>query len=114
MKRLTLLLFCIVIMGMQIVNAQVRRISGNVTSSADNQPIPGVSVIVKGTATGTVTNPDGTFRLDVPQSATTLVFSFVGMKSIELPISGPTVNAVLEPDVIGIDEVIAVAYGTAK
>lgn len=107
-------MICIFIAGMQIVNAQVRSISGTVTSAEDGSTIPGVSIIVKGTTLGTITNIDGAYNLEVPEDAQTLVFSFVGMKSIESPISGSVVHAVMDADILGLDEVMVVAYGTAK
>jgi len=114
MRKLTLFLICFLIVGMQIVNAQVRSISGTVTSTEDGASIPGVSVVVKGTSVGTITNPDGKYTLEVPENAKTLVFSFVGMKTLEAPITGSTIDVALEPDVLGLDEVVVVAYGTAK
>jgi len=114
MKKLTLFLICIFIAGMQIVNAQVRSVSGTVTSVEDGSSIPGVSVIVKGTTLGTITNIDGGYNLDVPEDAQTLIFSFVGMKTVEMPISGTQINVAMEADILGLDEVMVVAYGTAK
>jgi len=114
MKKLTLFLICIFIAGMQILNAQVRSISGTVISAEDGSSIPGVSVIVKGTTLGTITNIDGGYNLDVPEDAQTLIFSFVGMKTVEMPISGSVINVTLEADILGLDEVMVVAYGTAK
>ena len=114
MKKLALFLVCILIVGIQITNAQVRSISGTVTSTEDGSGIPGVSVVVKGTTLGTITNIDGVYNLDVPADAQTLIFSFVGMKSMEKPISGSVINAALEADVLGLEEVMVVAYGTAK
>lgn len=114
MKKLTLFLICIFIAGMQIVNAQVRTVTGTVTSTEDGSTIPGVSVVVKGTTLGTITNIDGAYSIDVPEDAQTLIFSFVGMKSIENPISGSVVNASMEADVLGLDEVLVTAYGSSK
>ncbi|MCK5539096.1 MAG: carboxypeptidase-like regulatory domain-containing protein, partial [Bacteroidales bacterium] len=114
MKKLTLFLICISIAGMQMVNAQVRNISGTVISADDGSSIPGVSVIVKGTTLGTITNIDGAYNLDVPEDAQTVIFSFVGMKSVSMPISGSVINVTLEADILGLDEVMVVAYGTAK
>lgn len=105
-------MICIFLVGMQMGNAQVKSISGTVTSAEDGSTLPGVSVIVKGTTIGTVTNIDGRYQLDVPDNAKTLSFSFVGMKTVEVPISGSVVNATLEADVLGLDEVMVVAYGT--
>ncbi|WP_319231576.1 TonB-dependent receptor [Draconibacterium orientale] len=113
MKKLLLLvvaLFC----GVGILFAQTKQIRGTVTSSDDGLPIPGVSVAVKGTTSGTTTDLDGNFTLTVPADEI-LIFSFVGMKREEVPITDATVyNVTLEPDVIGVDEVMVVAYGTAK
>jgi len=114
MKKFALLLIGIAIFGVLMVEAQVKSISGIVTSSEDGTGIPGVSVIVKGTTIGTVTNIDGYYQINVPEDAEMLVFSFVGMKTQELPIEGSVVDATLNPDVIGVDEVMVVAYGTAK
>jgi TonB-linked SusC/RagA family outer membrane protein len=114
MKKIALFFLGMALTAMFTLEAQVRRISGTVTSSEDNSPIPGVSVVVKGTTLGTITNIDGVYQLDVPNDAETLMFSFVGMKARELPISGNQINVVLEPDILGLDEVMVVAYGTAK
>ncbi|WP_347841032.1 TonB-dependent receptor [uncultured Draconibacterium sp.] len=113
MKKIALMLFGIAFFGMLVVEAQVKSISGTVTSSDDGTGIPGVSVSVKGTTIGTVTNLDGEYQLDVPADAQLLVFSFVGMRTQEVEISGSKVDAVLEADLVGLDEVIVVAYGTA-
>ncbi len=114
MKKLALFVTCILIVGMQVVNAQVKSISGTVTSADDGSFIPGVSVILKGTTLGTVTNIDGYYHLDVPEDAQTLIFSFVGMKTSEMPITGSVINVALQADILGLDEVMVVAYGTAK
>ena len=95
-----------------VVNAQVVRISGIVTDSNQGSPISGVSVFVKGSTLGTVTNQDGFYQLNLPEDTQTLVFSFIGMKTQELPVEGLTLNVVLEPDNVGVDEVVVVAYGT--
>jgi len=113
MKKFTLLLFCIAVMAMLTVKAQTTSISGTVTSAEDGRPIPGVTVLVKGTTLGTVTNVDGKYTLYVPDDNPTLIFSFVGMQTKEVPAEGTKVNVTLQPDVIGVDEVMVVAYGTA-
>ncbi len=114
MRKFALFLLAMAFISMQVVNAQVRRINGTVTSSADGSTIPGVSVVVKGTSIGTITNLDGSYQLDVPQDATTITFSFVGMRTLDMPITGNTVNAILDADIIGVDEVLVVAYGTVR
>ncbi|MCK9410801.1 MAG: TonB-dependent receptor [Prolixibacteraceae bacterium] len=91
-----------------------KRITGKVTDSS-GATLPGVSVVVKGTNTGIITDADGQFRLSVPADAKTLVFSFVGMKSQEIAIgSKTTINLVMLEETIGIDEVVAIGYGTQK
>ncbi|NQU87964.1 MAG: TonB-dependent receptor [Mariniphaga sp.] len=114
MKRFALLLFGIAMFAMQVVNAQVSRVTGTVTSADDGSTIPGVSIVVKGTTIGTITSLDGTYSIDVPEDAANLEFSFVGMKTVIAPISGSVIDANMEADVIGVDEVMVVAYGTAK
>ena len=93
---------------------QKKDISGKVTDS-DGIPVPGVSVIVKGTTVGTVTDSNGEFTLSIPADAAILQFSFVGMKTQEVQIEGKTTfNVKLESEIVGLDEVIAVGYGTMK
>ncbi len=76
MNKLTYLLLCLVL-GIGLATAQTRKVTGTVISAEDSEPIIGASVIVKGTTTGTVTDFDGVFSLDVPSSAKTLVVSFI-------------------------------------
>jgi len=115
MKKLMLFLFCILIAGMQITNAQTKSISGAVTSKEDGTSIPGVSVMVKGTTLGTVTNLDGKFELSIPNDSKTLVFSFIGMKNLEVEIgTQSTFNISMETDVFSVDEVVVVGYGVQQ
>jgi len=95
--------------------AQDRTVTGVVTSSEDGLTLPGVSVVVKGTTIGTITDVNGNYSLTVPGSATTLVFTYVGMTSQEVMIEGrSSIDVVLEPDVLGIEEVIVTTFGTSK
>jgi TonB-linked SusC/RagA family outer membrane protein len=95
-------------------SAQQKTITGTVIGD-DKAPIPGASVVVKGTTIGTVTNLDGKFNLPVPASAQTLVFSFVGLTPKEVPVgSGSVFNITLSESTVGIDEVVVVGYGTQK
>lgn len=96
------------------VMEQQKSVSGKVTDS-DNQPLPGVTVVVKGTTQGTVTNADGIYSLmNIPEDAT-LVFSFVGMRTQEVLVGSQTnLNIRMEEETIGIEEVVAVGYGTQK
>jgi TonB-linked SusC/RagA family outer membrane protein len=93
---------------------QQNGISGSVKDK-NGDPIPGVSVIVKGTNNGTITDNNGNFQLKIPADAKTLTFSFVGMHSLDAEIAGKTVfNIVLEEETVGVDEVVVVGYGTQK
>lgn len=93
---------------------QSKTISGKVTDFT-NSPLPGVTVVVKGTTTGTVTDADGNFSLtNVPGDAT-LVFSFVGMTTQEIPVVGKTsINVTMAEESVGIEEVVAIGYGTTR
>jgi len=93
---------------------KTKQISGKVTDDA-GQTVPGASVVVKGTTTGTITNMDGAFTLSIPVDSKTLVFSFVGMVSQEVAIDGKnTFKIVLAQETIGLEEVVAVGYGTVR
>lgn len=88
------------------------RVSGTVVSEGD--PLPGVSVVVKGTSVGTVTNMDGQYTIQVPPNGT-LVYSFIGLKSHEERVNGRTqINVDLQSDSQELEEVMVVAYATAK
>jgi len=93
---------------------QITKITGKVIDSGGG-PIPGVSVVVKGTTNGTITNVDGVYSLsNIPETGI-ISFSFVGMKTQEVTIGKKTViNITLNEESIGLDEVVAVGYGTAK
>ena len=99
MKRKLMLLMTCLLIGFGLVNAQVSKVTGNVTSEEDGLPVVGASVFVKGTTVGTVTDIDGNFTLtNVPSPAGTLVVSFIGLQTQELEIQ-PVVNVVLKSDV---------------
>lgn len=90
---------------------QKKDVSGSVRDQSGN-PVPGATVMVKGTNVGVVTDVNGEFKLSVPGDAKTLVFSFVGMKTQEVPVDGTSVfNIVMEEETVGIEEVVAVGYG---
>ena len=88
------------------------QISGHVTSSEDGSPVIGASIKVAGTNTGTVTDIDGNFSLNAPAGAK-LEISYIGMNSTSVK-AGKNMKVVLDPDNKSLDEVIVVAYGTAK
>lgn len=93
--------------------AQHKNVTGTITGS-DGAGIPGVTIIEKGTTAGTITNVDGVYTISVPESAT-LVFSFVGMKTKEIAVgSQAKIDVTMETDAIGLDEVVAIGYGTSR
>ena len=98
----------------ELISQQQKSVSGKVTDSSGS-PLPGVSVILKGTTNGTITDTNGNYSIsNVPVNAI-LQFSFVGMKGQEISIGSRTnLNVVLIEDIVGIDEVIAIGYQIVK
>ena len=96
---------------MQIASQQQsRKITGKVTDQTSNS-LPGVSVVVKVTTVGTITGNDGTFSLQIPGDAKSLVFMFVGMKAQEIQLTGKsTINVTMAEETFGVDEVVVVGY----
>lgn len=100
--------------GGGVVQPQKKQLKGKVTDSK-GEPIPGTTILVKGMTIGTIADFDGNFTIDVPLNAKTLVFSFVGMKTLEVQIGSKTNFSVsLEEETIGMGEVVVVGYGTQK
>lgn len=89
-------------------------VSGKVSDSKDGSPLQGVTVKVKGSSTGTQTVSDGTFKLTVPAKATILVFSSIGFKSKEVPITASLFNVSLDAASQQLNEVVVTGYGTAR
>lgn len=114
MKKIFMLFTLLLITG-SLAMAQTVQISGTVTSQEDGAAIPGANVTVKGTTIGALTGVDGRYQIVVPSGATALVFSFIGMTNQEVAIEGrTTINVSLETNLVAIDEVVVVAYGTLK
>ena len=96
------------------VGQQARSVTGKVTDSS-GAPLPGVSVVIKGTTNGIITDADGNYSLANVSTDATLVFSFVGMKAQEVSVAGKTsINVKMEEETVGIEEVVAIGYGTMK
>ncbi|MBS1978578.1 MAG: SusC/RagA family TonB-linked outer membrane protein [Bacteroidetes bacterium] len=105
---LTLVSFAMVLS----VWAQERAVSGKVTSSEDGSSLPGVNVVLKGTATGAVTDAEGSYKLNVPTAGGTLVFSFIGLVTQEVEIGQRSVVDVqMAADVQQLSEVVVTALG---
>ena len=114
MKRKLMLLLACLFVGIGLVTAQTKKVTGVVISEEDGQPVIGASVLVKGTQIGIVTDIDGKFELtNVPSSAKTLQISYIGMETQEVEIK-PNIRVVLRSNTELLDEVMVVAYGTAK
>lgn len=93
---------------------QTIKVTGKVIDST-NEGVPGVNVQVKGGALGTITDVNGNYKIDVPNSKSVLVFSFIGYETQEVPVGNKTViNVSLKDDTQVLDEVVVVAYGTAR
>jgi len=93
---------------------QQKNVSGKITDSSGS-PLPGVSIVVKGTTTGTITDVDGNYTLTNVPAGATLVFSFIGMETQELAVTGQArINVVMQESTIGIEEVVAIGYGSVK
>ena len=94
--------------------AQNIQVKGTVVSGSDDYPLPGVNVVVKGTATGVITDIDGNFTISVPSDAT-LTFTYVGFKAQDVAVNGQTtLNVVLQEDMETLEEVVVVGYGVQK
>ncbi|MCX6226826.1 MAG: TonB-dependent receptor plug domain-containing protein [Bacteroidia bacterium] len=90
-------------------------VTGKVTSLSDKTGLPGVTIQIKGTQTGAFTNSDGAFRIEVPESNSVLIFSFIGYQTIEVPVNGRTIiNIEMTEDVKAIDEVVVTALGISR
>jgi len=116
-----LVLFACIIFGSGSATAaagdevqQARTVSGKVTDQ-DGQPLIGVTVMVKGTSVGVVTDVDGKYSIDVPSNQNTLQFTFVGMTPRDINISGRNaVDVVMQVEMLGLEEIVVVGYGTQK
>jgi TonB-dependent starch-binding outer membrane protein SusC len=96
-----------------VVQAQEQTVTGSVTDLETRETLPGVNIVVKGTTIGTATNPDGEFSLSVPSASDTLVFSYLGFQSVEIPLNGrSTLSVGLAPQVFSGEELIVIGYGT--
>lgn len=109
------LLLCFSFFFVLSVWAQDRVVSGKVTSTEDGSALPGVNVVLKGTTNGTVTDTDGNFRLTIPATGGSLVFSFIGLQTQEVPIGDrSTIDVSLGLDVQQLTEVVVTAQGVQQ
>jgi len=114
MKRL-FFLFLVFLCLLQSIDAQQKAVTGTVKSSNDGEPVIGATIIIRGTTSGTTTDINGNFSIVVPGEGSVLVISYVGMKKQEVTVgSGTTLNIVLEPDLLGLEEVVVTAIGISR
>ncbi len=110
-KKLSVIIL-ITLLGFNTILAQ--KIVKGVVTTKDGEPLPGVTVTVKGINVGTITDVDGKYTLEVPKGGKTLVFSMVGMKTVEVPIKGTVINVIMKPEAQQLENVIVIGYGTQK
>ncbi len=92
--------------------AQGRIVTGKITTADDGSPLPGVNVLIKGTSTGSITDVDGNYKINVPNDQAVLVFSFIGYKAQEITVGAQTtLNVVLEVDATQLNEVVITSFG---
>ena len=115
MKQKLLIFFLFGLFALPSAFAQNRKITGTVTGSDDGQPLPGVSITLTGTRTGTQTDYQGFYTLSVPANATTITYTYIGYTSKVVKIgSGSVINLTLTPNNKALDEVVVTAYGSTK
>ncbi|MBN2636293.1 MAG: carboxypeptidase-like regulatory domain-containing protein, partial [Prolixibacteraceae bacterium] len=113
MRKLTVLLVLLIFSGLQVAFAQ-RTVTGKVTAANDT-PLPGVTVVIKGTTNGVSTDPNGTFSLQVPNNETVLQFSFIGFIQKEITVGTQSViNVVLEESTEELEEIVVTALGISR
>ena len=113
-RKIQFLLFLFLCLVSIPLTAQSIEVKGIVTEATTNDPLPGVTVKVKGKDTGTITSIDGKYAVNV-NKGDILVFSTVGMKSIERTItSNAPINVSLEEDNVALEQVVVIGYGTVK
>jgi hypothetical protein len=100
-------------MAPAMAGINIRQIRGQI-ADVDGSPLPGVNVLIKGTSVGTATDANGNYFLQVPAGAHTVVLSFIGYNTLELPIHSPVMNFKMEPDVKQLSEVVVSGYGTQR
>lgn len=114
MRKFTLFFVFLLFVGMQAALAQME-VKGTITDAKDGTPIPGVSIVVKGTLTGTVTDVDGKYAMTVPAGYNELIYSFVGMLTQEAKIDNKgTIDIKMQEDVVGLEEVVVTALGIPR
>lgn len=111
----TIALICVVVLGFSVqVFAQQNITVKGIVYGEDNATLPGATILVKGTTTGTTSDIDGKFTLQVPATAKTILVSFIGMEPQEVPISSELIKVNLVPISTALSEVVVIGYGTVR
>jgi TonB-linked SusC/RagA family outer membrane protein len=114
-KRLCPLILILIFLLSGLVQAQNITVTGTVTESSTGQPMPGVNIIIQGTITGTITDVDGNYSIQVDNPNAVLVFSSVGYLTKTYSLNGATVvNIQMDQDVLSLEELVVIGYGTQK
>jgi TonB-dependent SusC/RagA subfamily outer membrane receptor len=114
MRKITTVLVFLLFAGLQVAFAQ-RTVTGRLTKSQDNTPLPGVTVMVKGTTTGAISDADGKFTISVPNDQAVLQFSFIGFNPKEVPVGNQaTLNVSLDESTVEMEEIVVTALGIKK
>ncbi|MFH5885325.1 SusC/RagA family TonB-linked outer membrane protein [Halalkalibaculum sp. DA3122] len=112
MKRLILTIGIVTLVVPTLI---AQTVTGEVTDSNSGEALPGVNIVVEGTTIGTTTNPEGEYKLDVPSLNDTLVYSFVGYQTMEMPINGrTTINVTMQLEAVAGEELVVVGYGSVE
>src|ERR1035437_9396466 len=114
MKRKIIFLSVLLLFGVYLVSAQQNlSVSGVVTDASDGSPLVGVSVMLKGTTSGTITDLNGKYSLNASKGST-IIFTFIGMEKQEIVVQTNVINVKLQSDSRLLDEVVAIGYGTQR
>ncbi|MEO9869181.1 SusC/RagA family TonB-linked outer membrane protein [Ekhidna sp.] len=106
---------CMTALSLLFFSAQAQTITGKVTSADDGEPLPGVTVQIKGTTQGAITDIDGRYNLLMPDSTIVLVFSYIGFQSQEISVlNQSTIDIEMELDLSELEEVVVIGYGTVQ
>ncbi|MCK6618703.1 MAG: TonB-dependent receptor [Cyclobacteriaceae bacterium] len=112
MKKRIFLIWMVFVAGTLAAQVQVK---GRITSADDGMGLPGVNVVVRGTAKGTASDANGDFAIEIGPGENTLVFTFIGYKTQTVNVDGrETVNISMEPEAQALEEVVVVGYGTVR
>lgn len=115
MKKVYSFILMFLFLGVVSAYSQGISVSGTIISADDKMTLPGVTVLLKGTTNGTTTDIDGNYVINNVPPDGTLVYSFVGMVTQEIPVNNQTkINVVLETETFGLDEVVVIGYGTVR